>query len=119
MTGADGLFDRRDGADAEERRKNLRRRRTLREAASRIAANADFQLWLYATLDDLRLFDRDEAEVDAFGQGFRAAARRIATRLCDSQEGAALIADLYKTSISATHKALVASRTREGGKDNE
>ena len=96
MNGGEDIFSARPsgGGDAAEREAQ-RRRRDLREAVSRLAKNQNFRTWLYATLDDLRLFDRDESEVDGFGQGFRYAAHRIANRLLDAAEGVELMAQLY------------------------
>lgn len=108
MMRTDGIFSARTdpGADEKARRDAELRRRNLREAVSRLAASADFRLWLYATLDDLRYFDRDEHPVDDFGQGFRYAAHRIANRIIDSREGADMIAQMHRANIADAHRSL-------------
>ncbi len=115
MSGDRGIFSARAGRlmDEKERQEAEERRATLREAVGRLAANADFRLWLYATLDDLRLFDLDERPVDEFGQGFRYAAHRILNRLLDSREGADMAAGMYGKNLADVHRALAATRQEE------
>lgn len=97
----------------EERNEAERRRATLREAVGRLSANADFRLWLYATLDDLRFFDLDERPVDEFGQGFRYAAHRIVNRILDSREGTDMVAGMHKANLASVHKALASTHEAE------
>ena len=108
MTRTDDIFSARTDRSADEkaRREAELRRRNLREAVSRLAANSDFRLWLYATLDDLRYFDRDERPVDDFGQGFRYAAHRIVNRIVDSREGADMMAQMHRANLADAHRAL-------------
>ena len=80
------------------------------EATDRLAVNADFSTWLYGVMDDLGLFDRAEAPVGEFGQGFRAAANRIRNRMLEAPKAVQLFTDLTKRHHAELHRRLVADR---------
>ena len=80
------------------------------EATDRLAVNAEFSTWLYGVMDDLGLFDRAEAPVGEFGQGFRAAANRIRNRMLEAPKAVQLFTDLTKRHHAELHRRLVADR---------
>jgi hypothetical protein len=82
------------------------------EATDRLAANGDFSTWLYGVMDDLGLFDREEAPVGEFGQGFRAAANRIRNRMLEAPKAVQLFTDLTKRHHAELHRRLVADRKK-------
>lgn len=116
---SDAIFHRGapDRTPEEQRRHDERvRERTRRwiAATDRLCANGDFGAWLYGVMDDLGLFDRPEAALTDFGQGFRAAANRIRNRMLEAPKAVELFCALAKRHHSELHRRLVAERGREG-----
>lgn len=92
----------------------------LRAAQSRLCENGDFKAWLYATLDDLCLFARDEGMLTDFGQGIRAAANRIKNRLLESAEGVDALCEMARKDFNLTHEAFrEAEKKAKDGKRTE
>jgi hypothetical protein len=89
------------------------RARAWLEATDRLSSNADFSTWLYGVMDDLGLFDRAEAPVGEFGQGFRAAANRIRNRMLEAPKAVQLFTDLTKRHHAELHGRLVADRQKQ------
>lgn len=89
------------------------RARAWLEATDRLSRNTDFATWLYNVLDDLELFDREEAPVSEFGQGFRAAANRIRNRMLEAPNAVQLFTDLTKRHYAGLHRRLVADRQKQ------
>lgn len=112
--GESDIFRRAPDAQTEEERKAIaaaqRRAREWVAATDRLCQNADFAAWLYGVMDDLGLFDRQETTVDAFGQGFMAAASRIRNRMLEAPKAVNLFADFAKQHHGDLHRRLVADR---------
>ena len=105
---ADRTPDEQRRADAEAQR----RAQAWIEATDRLSANGDFATWLYGVMDDLGLFDREEAPVGEFGQGFRVAANRIRNRMLEAPAAVQLFTDLTKRHHAELHRRLVADRQK-------
>ena len=102
-----------DAPSKEERRASAAAGRRAKEwiaATDRLCQNSDFAAWLYGVMDDLGLFDRQETTVDAFGQGFMAAASRIRNRMLEAPRAVNLFADFAKRHHGDLHRRLVADR---------
>lgn len=93
------------------------RARLRRETVARLTESPDFRSWLYDALDDLCLYARDEGVVSEFGQGIRAAANRVKTRLLVARESVGMLADFERRALEESHAAIAAAMDDDEAND--
>ena len=99
MSEREGIFAR-GGSVAEVSEAKAMR---ARERMARLAGSADFGDWLFAVLDDLCGFARDEGMLTDFGQGIRAAANHIRNSLLITEEGMELLCELTRREVEKSY----------------